>query len=88
MVSFLCYLPAVSLKYIYSFDHVVKRKRVGDGDYIYFPIILIQCQNKIKEYNTKDQSIWYFYSTPKFYFWTVRSCRTIGQAHYLRDRNQ
>jgi hypothetical protein len=60
MISFLCYLPAVSLKYIYSFDNVVKRKRVRDSDIIYFPIMLIQCQNKIKEYNTNDQSICIF----------------------------
>jgi hypothetical protein len=56
MISFLCYLPAVSLKYIYSFDHVVKRKRVINSDIICLPIILIQSRNKIKEYNTKDPS--------------------------------
>ena len=43
-----------------SFDHVAKRKWVLDSDTIHFPIIPIQCQNKIEEYNTKDPSTYIF----------------------------
>jgi hypothetical protein len=48
-----------------------------------FPLCLFSVKIKLKN-TIQTINLFVFLCTSKFYFWTVRSCKTIGQAHYLQ----